>query len=253
MALVVALIEDGGLAVGDRLPTNDELAALAGVSLISVRRALAELERAGRVRRHQGVGTFVSAEPIVADPLEAGELRATLVGEEPPAEVVSELLDAGLAKPGELVARALRIPRDALVWHVVRLRRIGPAAAMLEEATVPLALAPDLDLDALGGGASLYGLLAERHGVREARAEQFLRFSIASPSEARLLSLPPRASVARLRGVTFTALGVPFDCFQHVYPAHEFVFSMSNSPRRARLVPHPDVDWVVYPVDDGRS
>jgi len=33
---------------------------MAGVSLITVRRALAELEREGRVHSHQGVGTFVA-------------------------------------------------------------------------------------------------------------------------------------------------------------------------------------------------
>ena len=60
MALVEALIDERGLAPGDLLPPGREIAALAGVSLISVRRALDELERAGRIVRHQGVGTFVS-------------------------------------------------------------------------------------------------------------------------------------------------------------------------------------------------
>src|SRR5215469_11940343 len=55
VALVERLIADRGMAPGDRLPSYGELAELAGVSLITVRRALDELERAGRVRRHQGL------------------------------------------------------------------------------------------------------------------------------------------------------------------------------------------------------
>ena len=53
--LVEQLIADRGLRPGDMLPTYTELAEQAGVSLITVRRALDELERAGRVRRHQGL------------------------------------------------------------------------------------------------------------------------------------------------------------------------------------------------------
>src|ERR1700683_4586061 len=56
---VEKLISERGLAPGDLLPSYAELAELTGVSLITVRRALEELERAGKVRRHQGLGTVL--------------------------------------------------------------------------------------------------------------------------------------------------------------------------------------------------
>src|SRR5215472_16187722 len=68
VALVERLISERGLVPGDLLPSYTELADRAGVSLITVRRALDELERTGRVRRHQGVGTFVARPPGLADP-----------------------------------------------------------------------------------------------------------------------------------------------------------------------------------------
>ena len=67
-----------GWRPGDMLPSYTELAEPAGVSLITVRRALDELERAGRVRRHQGLGTFVARPRIVTEPTRAGSLLATL-------------------------------------------------------------------------------------------------------------------------------------------------------------------------------
>src|ERR1700757_5285584 len=69
--LVEQLISDRGLRPGDMLPSYTELADQAGVSLITVRRALDELERAGRVRRHQGLGTFVARARIVTEPTRA--------------------------------------------------------------------------------------------------------------------------------------------------------------------------------------
>ena len=75
--LVEELIRVQGLQPGSLLPTQKELAKLAGVSLITVRRALDELEREGRVAGHQGVGTFVARQRIVSEPARRGGLLAT--------------------------------------------------------------------------------------------------------------------------------------------------------------------------------
>src|SRR5260370_15967524 len=80
VAYVEELVAEGGLVPGDRLPTYAELAASVGVSLITVRRALDELERAGKVRRHQGLGTFLTRPRIVTEPTRAGSLLGTLAG-----------------------------------------------------------------------------------------------------------------------------------------------------------------------------
>lgn len=192
--LVTRLIEEGGLQQGDKIPTNNELAAMAGVSLISVRRALDEMERDGRVRRHQGLGTFVAAAPILTDSLRVGDLHATLVGEQSEMEISTELLSVGLALPSATIAGLLQIPEEARVWDVRRLRRIEDRASVLEEAVVPVALAEDLDVEALKAGASLYGLLATKHRLVDASEEQFLGFATATTPECRA-----RPSSARSR------------------------------------------------------
>ena len=76
--LIDGIIAERGLGPGDLLPTQKDLAELAGVSLITVRRALDELERSGRVSGHQGVGTFVARPRIVSEPTRSGGLLATL-------------------------------------------------------------------------------------------------------------------------------------------------------------------------------
>src|SRR5215210_7517988 len=52
---------------GDRLPAERELARRYGCSLITIRRALDELSREGRLRRDQGRGTFVLAPRLERD------------------------------------------------------------------------------------------------------------------------------------------------------------------------------------------
>ena len=108
------LVAEGNLAPGDMLPTQAELAAAAGVSLITVRRALEELERAGRVRRHQGVGTFLARPRIISEPGRSGGLLDTLrrahdAGDaEAPARRAEGRQPAALARPGPAVGLAAR-------------------------------------------------------------------------------------------------------------------------------------------------
>lgn len=56
------LVRGGHLAPGARLPSVRDLATELEVSLITVRRAYADLEAAGLIVRRQGQGTFVSEE-----------------------------------------------------------------------------------------------------------------------------------------------------------------------------------------------
>ena len=80
-------IAAGEYAPGDRLPSEGVLAEDLGVHRLTVRRALDELSREGRLRARQGAGTFVSPRPepiAVTIPLVpeefTGNLRAALEG-----------------------------------------------------------------------------------------------------------------------------------------------------------------------------
>jgi GntR family transcriptional regulator len=54
-------IASGEYGPGDKLPGESTLAAMMGVNRLTVRRAIEELARAGRVQSRQGSGTYVAA------------------------------------------------------------------------------------------------------------------------------------------------------------------------------------------------
>ena len=56
-------IEDGRIKVGDKLPSENEMMVLYGVSRMTVRSALSELVQEGCVRKEQGAGSFCIAVP----------------------------------------------------------------------------------------------------------------------------------------------------------------------------------------------
>jgi DNA-binding GntR family transcriptional regulator len=244
--LVEQIIADQGLGPGDKLPSYTELADRAGVSLITVRRALDELERAGRVRRHQGLGTFVAGPRIVAEPTRAGSLLATLAaGDEPAARLQTRVLGLERGEPSADLSQALRIPRDSQAWRLRRLRLLDGQPAVLETSVIPVALAPELEAMVGRLDGSLYDLLAAEYGLVDSYEEQYLEVLAPTQDEARLLELPARAQVVRIRGLSADETGLPFDCFEQLYPAHQFVFAFSGSATR-QLLPAPGSrDWKV--------
>lgn len=245
------LVVERNLEPGDLLPTQAELAELAHVSLISVRRALEELERDGRVRRHQGVGTFLSGPRIVSEPARAGGLLDTLAGEHRRPRLGGRINSLERGKPAPQVARALQLATEDEVWRLVRVRLLDGRPAIVETAVIPVALAPGMDQlrDRLSG--SLYEALGEHYGLRDDHEEQYLEVGAASTQERRLLALATGAQVVRLRGLSMTAEGVPFDCFEQVYPATGFAFYISGGTEKRLLTSIGSWDMTVVPRADG--
>jgi len=243
--IIDGIVAERGLGPGDLLPTQKELASLAGVSLITVRRALDELERSGRVSGHQGVGTFVARPRIVSEPTRSGGLLATLAEPDSPREVTTQVLEVRSARPRPTVAHTLGLAPGKPVWQIVRLRLIDGQPQVIEQALIPQALAPDLGRRRGELSGSLYDLLAASHGLVDDHEEQYLEVREAGSRERRLLKLGARARVVRLRGVSLTDGDVPFDCFEQVYPADEFVFYISGQTARHLLRPADLRDWGV--------
>jgi len=246
--LVVAMIEERGMQPGDQLPSTAELAELAGVSVISVRRALDELTHRGRIVRHQGVGTFVAPPRIVSEPSRPGALLQTLRGPADGVSLQTELVGLVVGIPSATHATALGIDAGAPVWEVTRLRRLRGAPKVLERAVLPLGLVPSLDEAHLRAGGSLYEFLVDRYGLRDEFTEQAIEVDEPTGWEREHLHLSPKDDVVRIRGVSIAAAGQAFDSFEQVYPAHDFVFYVSGTSDRRLVEPQRDSSWAVRPL-----
>jgi DNA-binding GntR family transcriptional regulator len=247
------LVSERGLVPGDLLPTYAELAEQVGVSLITVRRALDELERAGKVRRHQGLGTLLARPRFLTEPARAGSLLGTLAKGEragPPEILDTRILEIRRGLPSGGIARALQVSEDSPVWQLRRQRMIDGQPAVVETSVIPTLLAPGLDRLVHQPGGSLYDLLGREYGLVDEFEEQYLEVVMPAQEERRLLSIPSRTQVVRIRGLSMDKAGTPFDCFEQLYPAAEFAFAISGSTSR-HLLPTPGFqDWGVRALPD---
>jgi GntR family transcriptional regulator len=200
---------------------------LAGVSLVTARRALAELEAAGVVRREQGRGTFLREERIEADPTIPGDWKRTLLSEVSDLTTEGRGLTTRPARAEEAVR--LGLAEGALVWEVLRLRRRANQPIVLERALVPTVLAPSLDAVFDPSRDPLYATLEQHFGLAEAFEEQRLVARPAEEHERAALNLARSDWVIEIDGVAYAASHQPFDAFRLILRADAFELRLRSS------------------------
>ncbi|MBS0377405.1 MAG: GntR family transcriptional regulator [Proteobacteria bacterium] len=233
IAFILQLIDERQLQEGDQLPPEAKLALEAGVSLVTVRRALAELAAQGVVRREQGRGTFVSRPRVNAETTRMGSLRNGL-HLDAHSRLETRVRGCTVRVASTEEARALGLAAGASVWELVRLRLLNGRPLILEVSAVPKLLAPDLGAHFEADPArSLYDLLESTYGLKEAREEQLLKCRAADTREEQALKLLNFEWVVEVSGVSFTARREPIDYFRMIFAARAFAFRLATAPALA--------------------
>src|SRR5918996_3947670 len=177
-------LDAGEWRPGDRMPTERELATHYGCSLITVRRALDELVREGRIERTRGRGTFVLHprldRDIAARASFAEEMRQRGLDPE------TRLISARPESASVAVAGALGLEPGSPTLYLERLRLASGEPYLLEQVHLPAERFPGLLASDLEHG-SLYESLSTRYATQVVRAREALEPVLLRAREARLL------------------------------------------------------------------
>lgn len=180
-------ITSGELEPDTRLPSETVLAERYGVSRMTVRQAVRQLQDQRLLTRRRGAGTFVSAPPPSRRRLNRLGSFAEEVGADD-ARVRSVLRGRSTVVPPDTVGERLGLGTGQEAIRIERLRLIDDVPAVLQESWLPFALAPMLVREDFVGG-SLYRTLRERHGVRLGWADQEVSACAASDDQAEALEV----------------------------------------------------------------
>lgn len=216
-------ILSGSVGFGARLPTENELAAVHGVSRVTVRRALGELARERLIERRPSTGTRViyrqAPAPMIADIsgvlanlADMGRRTAVklLSFDYVPAEgVVAEALGVGpdqLLQRSERVRSVDRLPFSYLTTHV-------PESISVTFTRQDLASRPLLDL-------------LERAGVKVGHARQRISAGLATPEVAAALDLRTGSPLIEIVRVVYDQTGRGVEYLHGLYRPDRYAFEI---------------------------
>lgn len=207
-----------------RLPTEDRLAEHYGVSVLTMRQALKELESEGLISRHRRRGTFIepsarrgapvrllgSVDAIVAQ--QSGE-RTTVLGHGP-APIPAELAEHF---PGL---------RETTAYRRLRSDAAGGEPTNWAENFVRRDVAERIDVADLARWP-MTKVLRDAVGVRISRITDTVEARLADPETARLLRVPLLSPILHYTGVTYDDTGRAVDVARIHYRGDRFSFTVT--------------------------
>ncbi|MFN3313701.1 MAG: GntR family transcriptional regulator [Hyphomonas sp.] len=229
--LLRAKIISGELGLNMRLPAEQELTEMLGVSRITVKRALNELAMVGFVRRQRGIGTVVTydaAAPTVKGSFENLIDGLTRMG----VETEVQLLDCTMTTASPAICETLEMPKGSAVQRIVRLRRLAGEPFSYLVTYIPADVAEGYPEDELAS-QSLIKLL-EKAGHAPVEAEQTIMAEAAEPAVAANLGVAPGSPLLRIHRIMRDRSGRPVQDITAHYRSDRFQYHMRLTRDTAR-------------------
>lgn len=228
-SIIRDLIDTEELAVGDRAPSEREIASDLGISRMTARAALSKLVTDGYLRTVQGKGHFV------ANPKLRQDLRDLT-------SFTEDMLRRGLTPGSRLLnfetsARAPQKVRQLMglsaaegLLRIDRLRTADGEPMSLETSYLPEAAVPWLREGDVRSG-SLYGVLGSR-GIELAKAEEHLEATLVTEEEGKLLTTEAGSPALLIERTSYTDDDRAIEHVKSVYRGDRYRFSAMLFRRR---------------------
>lgn len=216
---ISGLIRSGALEAEAQLPPERDLAEMADVSRVTVRKAVAQLVDEGVLEQRRGAGTFVRPVPPRLEQSLSNLISFTEHMQQRGKTSSSQVLQRGLYPPRPEEQMALGLLTGQRVARVERLRSADGQAMALEWSSLPEDILPDPFLVQ----TSLYSVLRDL-GCAPVRAVQRVTAVNLEPGEAQLLNLAPGAAVLRIDRTGYLASGRPIEFTRGLYRSDIYDF-----------------------------
>lgn len=210
-----AVIRNGALEPHSRIPSEEALAEMFGVSRPVIRNAMQALARRGLVVKLHRKGIFVGSPPLETDFLTTNlSVYDDMVGRG--YRVSSTTHEFTRAEPNDRERETLKLSADDTVVRVGRVflmddRPLTYTNMSLHGGKVPGLEALDIE------DRSILGLIRERYGVRLRRAERWFKAVIAPDDICVAMKVPRGTPLIWIESVAYDSSNSPVEFYRAYY------------------------------------
>jgi GntR family transcriptional regulator len=227
-------ITDGTFAAHARLPAEGKMSDIFGVSRITIRQAISDLQKEGVIFKVPGKGTFVSTPKVFQDlsQLEGFAEAMSRKGYEIFNEVISHVTSPAPTR----IAEQLGLPSAANVTEIRRIRHINQEPVSLEITYLPEEIGERLRREDLAH-RDIFLILERDYSIALGNAELQIGAIAADTGLAAALRVKEGTALLCIERLTRGADGTPLD-FEYLYfrgEAFQYRLQIArrNTPQRS--------------------
>ncbi|MCJ7842966.1 GntR family transcriptional regulator [Lederbergia sp. NSJ-179] len=219
-------IENNEIKEGEKIPSEKELQEIFGVSRITVRKAMEDLENDQLVKKYQGKGTIVmptkhnynlqELTSFSSDVQQAGGVSSSII------------LDFKVVEANVKVANNLNIDLGESVYHLKRLRMMGDKIVGLHDAYIKKRGSVIISPEEINNHTSLYKLLNDK-GINLKFANEILEARIPDEKTKKLLKLNNKQAIFFKERITYDHNNNPIEYVEIYYNADIYRYKVSMS------------------------
>ncbi|MFD1429527.1 MULTISPECIES: GntR family transcriptional regulator [Lacticaseibacillus] len=217
-------IEAGKWQIGDRIPSERDLAQSFSVSRMTLRQAIQTLVDEGILERRIGAGTYVANQKVqerVSGVTSFTDLMLAQ-GKVPSSKTISY----HVAKPSLSESEKLKLNDGDQILRMERIRFADEVPICFEVATVPYDLVKDFSKSEVT--KSFYHALEKKGGFHIGGASQTVSAMLASERIAEYLDIKRGEAILRLRQISLLQDGRPFEYVRTQYVGERFEFFLER-------------------------
>jgi len=206
-------ILDGTYPPLARMPSENDLGQSFGVSRITVRQALGDLQKEGLIFKIHGKGTFVAKPKAFQNvsTLQGLAESVTQMGY----EVLNRVRSFKQVPASARVAERLALPEGSLVTEIKRVRLINREPVSLEITYLPHSVGEKLEKADLAT-RDIFLILENDCGIALGHADLAVDAVLADAELSQALDVEEGAPIMRIERLTHDAEGAPLD-FEYLY------------------------------------
>ncbi|MDT2681307.1 MULTISPECIES: GntR family transcriptional regulator [Enterococcus] len=230
--ILIEYIENN-MTIGEILPTEKELEQIYGVSRMTVRNAIDELQQIGVVTKQQGRGTFVNQNKMTQDVGTIFSWSEEMGVKQKESTTLETTIQE--VEPSRKVRESLKLVPGEKVIMVSRVRAVNEEPIVIMTNYLKSKCVPGLEKNGLSSG-SLYKDLEEIYGVFLEHAEEVITARSATAYEAAKLNIPEEAAILHVRRTSFIKNRIPVEVVDMLVRGDRYEYFVELDGRKKKHI-----------------